>query len=169
MSTVTSFPPIARHNAALLILGSMPGRQSLEQGQYYAHPQNVFWPIMGQLFGAGTDRSYSERKRILRENRVAVWDVLRECYRPGSMDAAIRADSEVANDFPALFARCRQLRAVMFNGQKAELSFRRHVLPSIPESAGAIATVTLPSTSPAHASLSWEEKLARWRRLLEYL
>jgi double-stranded uracil-DNA glycosylase len=169
MSIVTSFPPIARHDAAVLILGSMPGRQSLAQGQYYAHPQNAFWPIMGQLLGAGADRSYAERKRLLQKNRIALWDVLHECYRPGSMDTAIRADSEIANDFPALFARCRHIRAVLFNGRKAEATFRRHVRPNISEALGAIATVTLPSTSPAHASLSRAEKLARWRRMLDFL
>src|SRR5687768_2652455 len=83
---VCSFPPIAAPDARVLVLGSVPSIASLAKQQYYGHPQNKFWPIMGRLFGAGLDRRYEERKQILREHGVAVWDVLRECYRPGSLD-----------------------------------------------------------------------------------
>src|SRR5688500_20135249 len=90
---VCSFPPIAAPDARVLILGSVPSIASLARQQYYGHPQNSFWPIMGRLFGAGQDVPYEERKCILHEHGVAVWDVLRECHREGSLDADIRVES----------------------------------------------------------------------------
>jgi len=98
---IRSFEPIATPNARVLILGSMPGVASLEAGQYYAHPQNAFWRIMGELVGAGLEKPYDERARILKANGVALWDVLQSCIRPGSLDSDIR--DEVPNDFAAFF------------------------------------------------------------------
>ncbi|MEN1679453.1 MAG: DNA-deoxyinosine glycosylase [Planctomycetota bacterium] len=160
-----SFPPIAAPDARLLILGSMPGVASLEAGEYYAHPRNAFWPIMGELFGARPELPYAERCRRLQASGVAVWDVLRECRREGSLDSAIDRGSEVANDFRSLFHRCPRIVRVSFNGQKAEAAFRRHVLPGLdPALSVRLTLIRLPSTSPAHAGRSSEQKLAEWRR-----
>ncbi len=159
MSVISSFPPVFSEQARALILGSMPGVASLAAGQYYAHSQNAFWKIMEGLFGAGLDVPYPERLKILIGHRVALWDVLACCEREGSLDARIRA--EIPNDFPALFAQMPALCAVFFNGQKAAQSFRRFVPPALVSDSRRM--VVLPSTSPAHASIRVEEKLARWR------
>jgi len=158
---IHSFPPIAARKATVLILGSMPGKASLLAGQYYAHPRNAFWPIMGALFGAGPDMPYARRVRVLERAGVAVWDVLASCTRESSLDSDIDEDSIVPNDFAAFFRAHRRIERVFFNGTKAEASFRRHVLPGL-----AMTTLCferLPSTSPAHASWSQARKLRAWR------
>jgi TDG/mug DNA glycosylase family protein len=158
---VRSFAPIAAPDAKILILGSMPGVASLAAGEYYAHPRNAFWPIMGHLFGAGPDLPYAERVGRLKERKVAVWDVLQSCEREGSLDSAIRA--EVPNDFPAFLAAHPGIRIIGLNGGKAAASFRRHAAHHLP--AGAAVSL-LPSTSPAHAARSFEQKCALWRSAL---
>ena len=142
----------------------MPGEASLAAGQYYAHPRNQFWPILGTLLGFEPGIPYAQRVRALAEARIAVWDVLQSCERPGSLDSRIVRDSIEPNDFAALFARCRAIRRVCFNGAMAEESFRRHVLPAL--EVGAMEFVRLPSTSPANASMSTARKLAAWREAL---
>ena len=161
---VCSFPPIAAPDARVLVLGTMPSIASLAKRQYYGHPQNSFWPIMGRLFGAGRELPYDQRQRILRERGVAVWDVLRECYREGSLDSDIQIESESHNDFATFFRRHPQIGSVFFNGQKSESLFSRHVLPTIADLDRKFRYVRLPSTSPAHAGRSFEEKLAAWLR-----
>ena len=159
-----SFPPIAGPDAWALVLGSMPGVASLEAAQYYAHPRNAFWPIMGELFGAGPELPYAARCERLTAAGLAVWDVLQECRREGSLDTSIDRASERPNKIADFLANHPSVRLVAFNGQKAETAFRRHVLPALPEStAERIDSVKLPSTSPAHAARSLEEKLAAWR------
>ena len=158
MSRIHSFPPLARADARLVILGSMPGEASLAAGQYYAHPRNAFWPIMGHLFGFDPQADYAERVAALLEARVAVWDVLHSCRRSGSLDSRIRDDA--VNDFATFFADHPAISRLFFNGQKAEVSYRRHVLPHLPRH---LDCQRLPSTSPAHATLSFEAKLAAWR------
>ena len=163
--TVHSFAPLARADARVLILGSMPGAESLRRRQYYAHPHNQFWPIMGELFGAGRELPYARRVERLLERGIAVWDVLKRCERPGSLDSAIVPGSEVVNDFAAFFRRHPGIRAVYFNGAKSESVFRRAV-KARPARADA-RCLRLPSTSPAHAGLTRAAKLAAWRRIGE--
>lgn len=158
---IQGFDPIAARGARILILGSMPGIASLEAGQYYAHGRNAFWPIMGELFGAGLDKSYSERKATLIANKVAVWDVLQFCRREGSLDSNIKA--EAPNDFASFFARHPDIRRIGLNGGKAASSFGKYAEAHAP--AGAIAT-TLPSTSPAYAAMSFTRKCELWRSAL---
>lgn len=157
------FPPVARSDARVLILGSMPSVASLAKQQYYGHPQNAFWPIMGRLFGAGLELPYEKRTRILVEHCVAVWDVLQSCQRDGSLDTAICRDTETANDFLTFLRKHRQVRTVFFNGQKAETAFRRHTQGELARLGREFNFVRLPSTSPAHAGRSLEEKLAAWQ------
>jgi len=154
-------PPIAAPGARVLILGSMPGAASLAAGQYYAHPRNAFWRIMGALVGAGPDKPYDERVHTLAEKRIALWDVLRNCVRPGSLDSDI-AD-EVPNDFRAFFAGQPGIRRIGLNGGAAAKFFRKYAAHLAP-SAAMIAQ--LPSTSPAHAARSFEQKCVLWRDLL---
>ena len=161
---VQSFPPIADARATRLILGSMPGAASLAAHQYYAHPQNAFWRIMGSIFNVAPDAAYVERVRALQKAKVAVWDVLQSCERPGSLDASIRRDSEVANDFTAFFAQHPHITRVYFNGAAAESSFKRHCAEVLRDPR--ISFQRLPSTSPAHAALRFEQKHVEWRGAL---
>lgn len=160
---VRSFAPIESPQACVLVLGSMPGVASLSAGRYYAHPQNRFWPIMGSLVGAGPELAYERRIERLREAGIALWDVLAQCEREGSLDSAIRDETAVANDFAGFFARHPRLRTVLFNGAKAEQSFRRFVLPTL---AAPPALRRLPSTSPANASQANAAKWNAWREAL---
>jgi hypoxanthine-DNA glycosylase len=166
---VCSFPPIAAADARVLILGSVPSIASLAKQQYYGHPQNSFWPIMGRLFGAGRELPYDERKRILHEHGVAVWDVLRECHREGSMDADIRVDSETPNDFATFFRKHQRITTIFFNGQRSESMFRRHVLPIMAALDRGFRYMRLPSTSPAHAGRNFAQKLSAWRAVARAL
>lgn len=165
MNTAHSFPPLAASGARVLVLGSMPGRASLEAQQYYAHPRNAFWPIMATLFGVDQDAPYAQRCTQLCARDVAVWDVLQSCERPGSLDASIVEDSIVANDFVSLFARCPNIGHVFFNGARADTAYRRYVRPGLSSDFAALNCQRLPSTSPAHASLSVAQKCAEWRAL----
>lgn len=161
MRHVRSFPPIERADAHVLILGSMPGEASLRAGQYYAHPHNLFWPIMCGLLDIAPSAPYREKAHALQSARIALWDVLRSCRRKGSLDSGIDDASLVPNDFAAFFRHHPDIRRVFFNGTKAEACYRRHVLPFIvPKN---IEYLRLPSTSPANASISREHKLAAWR------
>lgn len=162
-SRCTGFPPIAAPNARVLVLGSMPSVASLAKHQYYGHPRNAFWPIMGRLFGAGLELPYEDRVIVLREQGVAVWDVLRACLRRGSLDTSIVVESERPNDFDRFFRAHPHVRAVFFNGQKAESSFQRHVAPRLRTLNREFLFARLPSTSPAHAGRSLAEKVAAWK------
>lgn len=156
------FAAVAGKDARLLILGSFPGIRSLAAGEYYAHPQNVFWRIMGSLFGAGPEISYAERLKRLRGNGVALWDVLQCCERPGSMDGAIVETASVPNDFPGFFAEKQRIILICFNGQKAALLYERLVIPTLSNRHPSISRKVLPSTSPAYASMPFEEKAKIW-------
>jgi hypoxanthine-DNA glycosylase len=167
MTRLRGFPPIARSAATRLVLGSMPGEASLAKGEYYGHPRNAFWPILGALLGFDPDAPYVERCEALRRARIALWDVLACCERPGSLDADIVASSIVPNDFGTFFAAHPQIRIIYFNGSTAESAFRRHVRALLPERLRTLPGIRLPSTSPAHAGRSFEAKRAAWSCLLE--
>lgn len=155
------FPPLARADARILILGSMPGEASLQAGAYYAHPRNAFWPIMGAACGASPDLSYAKRVARLQAAGIAVWDVIGRCRRQGSLDAAIEAGSVEVNDFLAFFRVHRSIGKILFNGTAARDLYRRHVQPTL---AGMppLPTQCLPSTSPANATCRPAEKQAVW-------
>mgnify|MGYP003500424869 FL=1 len=168
MTHVCGFPPLARADARLLILGSMPSRESLARQQYYAHPRNSFWPILTALLDIDDD-SYAQRTAQVVRRGIAIWDVLQACYRSGSLDSASDERSIVANDFPDFFRRHPQIRRVFFNGAKAESVYRRHVLPVLSGHAAGLPLQRLPSTSPAHAGVSLERKTAAWRVIMDCL
>lgn len=160
---VCSFPPVARSDAKVLILGSMPGKVSLARQQYYAHPQNLFWRFMGQLFSAGPELAYERRLQILQENGVALWDVLKECYRESALDSDIVEASIIANDFDGFLSQHQEISRIYFNGGKAEQAFKRYVLPGLAHNG--LELVRLPSTSPANASIPIQNKLEVWRQI----
>lgn len=161
---VRGFEPVAAPDARILVLGSMPGVASLRQARYYAHPRNAFWPIAASVFGFDPGLDYAGRLRSLQAAGVALWDVLQACDRPGSLDADIRAGTLVANDFGAFLARHPAIVRICFNGGKAASLYRRHVLPGV---AASVEYLALPSTSPAHAAASFDQKLAAWSRALK--
>lgn len=163
MTTIHSFAPVSRPDAKILLLGSMPGVRSLQQAQYYAHARNAFWPIMAALFGVALELPYAERLRLLQSHGIALWDVLQCCERVGSLDADIAEASIVANDFAEFFAQHVHIRQVFFNGAKAETAFKKYVLPTLGSAGESLRYVRLPSTSPAHAGLSYSQKLAQWK------
>jgi TDG/mug DNA glycosylase family protein len=168
MAQVRGFPPISRADARVLILGSMPSRESLARRQYYAHPRNGFWPILTALLEI-EESSYSARTDRVARRGVAIWDVLKTCFRAGSLDSAIDERSLVTNDFRSFFDGHPLIRAVFFNGAKAESVYRKHILPGLSGAAAALPLTRLPSTSPAHAGLTLEQKKAAWRVLLDYV
>lgn len=150
----------------MLVLGSIPGVASLSAGQYYAHPQNRFWPIIGRMLGFDpANTPYAERAAQLLAAGIALWDVLQSCERSGSLDSAIRRETQRVNDFAVFFAAHPKIRAVYFNGAHAAQVFARFVQPNLPEALD-LQFVRLPSTSPAYASLSFEDKLAAWQQIL---
>lgn len=161
MSAIQSFPPIIGPNARILILGSIPGAASLAANEYYAHPRNLFWRIIAELFHTEPLLDYSSKTQTLITARIALWDVMKSCYRPGSLDAAIDKQSIVSNDFKALFISHPQIKQIFFNGATAEQSFRRLVLPGL--NGQPLSLQRLPSTSPAHAAMTYQQKLACWR------
>ena len=156
------FRPVGERDARVLVLGTLPGPMSLAMNQYYAQPRNAFWPIMGALFGASPGLGYRERLRLLKAGRVALWDVCHSAYREGALDASIEARSIVPNDFVAFFRSHRRIQLICFNGQTAGRLYRRLVLPAQSPQVQQIPSVTLPSTSPAHAAMRFEQKLGQW-------
>jgi len=163
------FSPVVGGNARVLILGSLPGRRSLEAGQYYAQPHNAFWRIMRMLVGAGPELEYEARLERLRIAGIALWDVLAAGQRPGSLDASIVKATAVVNDFTSLFEREPNIELICFNGRTAEALFSRRVVPSLTPAQSRITRLGLPSTSPAYASMPFAEKLERWSVVLEHL
>ncbi len=170
MPRVRSFAPIAHAGARVLILGSMPGKASLAAGQYYAHEQNLFWRILGEVVGADHAFSalpYAARARALKSRGIALWDVLASCEREGSLDSAIDDATIRANDFAEFYRVHPRITHVFFNGAKAEACYRKHVLPVLGDAPVATIYQRLPSTSPANASMSRAHKQRLWLRSLD--
>lgn len=166
MARVRSFPPISHPSARVLLLGSMPGEASLEAGQYYAHPRNAFWPLMESLLGVQAGWPYERRIRGLMDRGLAVWDVLRACTRPGSLDSDIVASTMLANDFATFFGDHPDIRLIGFNGATAWQAYHRLVLPTLDTEHAGLRTVLLPSSSPAMAALNLAAKTEAWRDML---
>lgn len=160
MPTIHSFLPVAGHQPKILILGSMPGEASLAANQYYAHQRNAFWPIMASLLHIQPDVPYEEKIDALTSSPIALWDVLESCKRPGSLDSSIEADTQVVNDFRSFFSVHPKITHVFFNGGKAEACFKRYVSPNL--DLGSLRLTRLPSTSPANARLSFNDKRGIW-------
>lgn len=159
---IHSFPPLVAAGCTRLVVGTMPGKASLAAQQYYAHPRNAFWPIVEQLLGIPRALAYAERTQRLAAAGVAVWDVLKACTRSSSLDADIVTDSMVPNDLAGFVTDYPSIRRIYCNGAAAEQILRRHGLPSLP---ARISITRLPSTSPANARLTLDQKAIAWQEL----
>jgi hypoxanthine-DNA glycosylase len=156
------FPPVVDSGTLLLVLGSLPGEESLARGQYYANPRNHFWRLIGAVAGLElVPLGYEARLAALLAAGVGLWDMVGSATRRGSLDGAIRDPD--ANDLAALAARLPRLRAVGFNGGKSASL-------GVPQLAGRpdLALIPLPSSSPAYTR-PFEEKLAEWMKLAPFL
>ncbi len=157
---IIGFEPIARSDAMLLILGTMPSVASLEDQFYYAHPRNAFWQIQARILNEPIPVTHDEKRGLLIRHNIALWDVAKSCVRPGSLDGDIR--DVIPNDFSALFARCQRIRKILFNGTTAQKLYEKHVR-ILPEGC---AFSRMPSTSPAY-TLKFERKVELWREGME--
>jgi len=156
LNLLSSFLPIIDERSRILILGSMPGVESLRLQQYYANPRNQFWRILYELFNTQASQVYEERVSFIKSNKIAVWDVIDNCYRVGSLDSNIR--EEKVNDFSALYKAYPDIKTVMFNGGKAYDTYKKWI--------GFDPTTNLTfhkltSSSPANTK-KYEEKLREW-------
>jgi hypoxanthine-DNA glycosylase len=166
---LTCFPPLASPDAKILILGSFPGQESLRKQEYYAHPRNAFWFIIRSLFHLEEALSYKETTQLLMSHRLALWDVVSSCRRVGSLDSSIDNTTIQVNDFKSFFLEYKEIDRVFFNGLKAEQEYQRRVLPEAGSFCRTLQYHRLPSTSPAMAMLTREEKRARWAAVLDKL
>lgn len=160
-----AFPAIENPQAETLILGSMPGAASLQAQQYYAHPRNAFWPIITQLLAQTSELSYHQRTALLQQHRIALWDVLQSCHRPGSLDAKIDMDSVSVNDFNRFYTQHPNIQRVFFNGGMAEKLYKKRVMPTLYPQFSELQYIRLPSTSPAYAAMNQAQKLQVWRQI----
>lgn len=161
MGSVYSFKPISDRSARVLILGSMPGKDSLKANQYYANRQNSFWKIMAELTGVPHAAPYEQRTAGLIARGIALWDVLESCIRPGSLDSRIVRSTAKANDFAGFFSRHKAIEIIGFNGATAEAEYNRLVLPL--ELQIHACRIRLPSTSATNSSMTYQKKLKTWR------
>lgn len=159
---ISGFPPVVPPLSRLLILGSMPGEKSLEQQEYYAHPRNLFWPFMAALNEEAVPGDYEQKKQLLSRLNIALWDVCATCIRQGSLDTAIL--QEVPNNIEQFLKSHPSIHTLVFNGQKAASLYRKYGK----EERG-LSYLTLPSTSPANAGISLEDKRKAWMDLKKRL
>ncbi len=163
MSQINSFPPLIDKSSQILILGSIPGVESLQRQQYYAHPRNQFWKILYTIFSVELELEYEHKLEFLKNKRIALWDVIASCHREGSLDTNIKEES--ANDFSSLFQEYTTLKGVFFNGSKAFETYKKLVGMKSEKN---IDFVKLTSTSPANTK-KFAQKFEEWKVIQSYL
>jgi TDG/mug DNA glycosylase family protein len=163
---VYSFPAVVADDARVLILGSMPGIASLDAHQYYAHPRNQFWGILERIHGLETPQTYDQRLRMLRDQQLALWDVLHSCVRPGSLDASIEHHTAQPNALMELLRATPSILRICCNGGTAHMALRRYFGQALMSELPQIDIQLLPSTSPANAGWTFARKLVAWRHAL---
>ena len=157
----TSFPPISDANTEILILGSLPGDQSLKAREYFAHPRNRFWKIIAAITNEALPRTYPEKLELLHRNRIGLWNVLNKASRKGSLDSAI--SDGIPNDLPAFMAEHKKLKVVAFDGIKPETLYDRHF-----SRRSDLAYFRLPGCSPANARFDLKTLCERWAEILDH-
>ena len=151
----SSLEAISNQDSTILILGSLPGEESLKQQQYYAHPRNAFWKIISEILNVTMPEDYDQRCALLLENNIAVWDVIESANREGSLDTAIK--NETPNDLVSFLNQHTKITRILINGGKASKSFSKFFKEIT------IPVYVLPSTSPANASMKYVDKLEKWK------
>lgn len=159
---VEALPPIVDDHCRLLILGTMPGAESLRQQAYYSHPRNLFWKLIATVTDEEAPDTYDERVAYLKKHGIALWDICQSCIREGSLDADISA--ELPNDIHDFITEHPTIQAIAFNGKTAAKLYAKHI-GSIP----GVRLLSLPSSSPANAGVTWEDKEEKWGKLKTYL
>lgn len=154
-----AFAPIVDVNSTTLILGTMPGEKSLQLGEYYGNRGNQFWRLIFTLFEKPLSHDYNEKIQLLKQNNIALWDVLEFCEREGSLDSNIK--NEKANDFNKFYAEYPKINKVFFSSKNAEKYYNKHVGRN-----EGITYITLPSPSGSNATMSFDKKLYLWKLLL---
>ena len=153
-----SFSPIIYSDTKILILGSLPGKKSLELKQYYGHARNRIWKILSHLTGGDIPVTYQQKKELLYKNKIGLWDVAHSAHREGSLDSNIKDESP--NDIEGLIKNYDSIKVIGFNGKKSEKMFYKYFTENLE-----IKYVPLPSTSPANMAISFEDICARWSQL----
>lgn len=157
---LVGFPPIVGKLPRIMILGSMPSVKSLNKQQYYGHPSNQFWVILATLLRCEASEYYEDKKQMLTNNNIALWDAVHHCRRNGSLDSNLK--DVKTNDFKHVFEEHSTLKAVFCNGQTAYKLFKRY------NDGISLPIIALPSTSSAY-TLSFDKKLIQWRKILEFI
>jgi double-stranded uracil-DNA glycosylase len=166
MADIKSFNFESGINPKILILGSMPGKKSLDEQEYYAHPRNAFWDIMGNIFNFAREQTaYNERVQILKNCNIALWDVVGICRRIGSLDSNIDNSSVIYNDFEYFFDKYRKIEYIIFNGRKAESLFLKQFSYPKLKALKNMKYYLMPSTSPANASVKKQDKMRAWSNI----
>ena len=153
-----SFDPIVYSNTKILVLGSLPGKKSLELREYYGHPRNRLWKILAHLTGNEIPQNYERKKEFLFKNNIGLWDVAHSAYREGSLDSKIKKENP--NDIEDLLESYETIKVIGFNGKKSEKMFFKYFTEKL-----GIKYVPLPSTSPANMAINFEEMCRRWSEL----
>lgn len=159
---VLGLAPIADENSRILILGTMPGVESLRKQAYYGNTRNLFWQIIAEVTGKNVPEEYGEMKLFLLKNKIALWDMCQACFREGSLDRNI--SEETPNDIKSFVEKHPQIKIIAFNGKESAKLFSKHF-----SSLKGIKLLALPSSSPANAGISWETKVSEWSKLKVYL
>lgn len=157
--TKTSFDPISNADTTVLILGTMPGDKSLELGEYYGHPRNRFWKIISTITDNDVPQTYADKKALLLNTKIAIWDVAHKANRKGSLDSAI--EEEEPNDLDSFIARHKNLKVIGFNGTKSEAIFDKYFYRK-----NGLKFISLPSTSPANTRIDFDNICKVWRQIL---
>ena len=158
MHNCKSFKPSININSKVLILGSMPGVKSLEEQEYYAHPQNRFWKVMAHICKVQNLQylDYPQKLEILLDNNIALWDTIKTCNRNGSLDSDIQ--NETPNNIKSLLKKFPNIKVICLNGNKAYSAFKKY----FPDLFDKYNCYKMPSTSPANAKYTLEKLIQEW-------
>jgi len=156
----TSFDSISNQETTILILGTMPGDKSLDLGEYYGHPRNSFWKIISKITGNDLPIKYDDKKSLLYKTKIGIWDVAHKVNRKGSLDSAIK--NEEPNDLYNFISKHQKLKIIGFNGKKAGALFDKYFNRN-----KNIKYISLPSTSPANTSISYNDLCEKWRKIID--
>lgn len=162
VGVIKGLPPVVNGKSKVLILGTMPGKDSLKKQAYYGNDRNLFWKLLANVVGKEVPTEYEARKVFLLENKIALWDVCQTCFREGSLDNAITG--ETPNELISFLQKYPEIKAIALNGQKAEKLFTKY-FGRIP----GIELYSMPSTSGANAGIKRETKVSRWSKIKNYL